>query len=256
MRYIEKRIYSGDFLEIEKYPATKNGRHVPSKENEYREAQKKMNEKNSLKKLIRLLHTNFTKADNFLTLTYAADKVPGDLNRAKRELVNFVRRLKWFCDKEKAVLKYISVTEKKWRTVNGNRICTYHHHLVVTGLSMDKIDKVWGERGYTKVSRIWFDENGVSGLARYLTKDKPDVAYHRRYNYSRNLKQPTIEKKDMKRLNIFKQPLPPKGYRIVTIDNGVNPFTGPYQNVLCVRENAAHIPKCKIFQKEGGFDDD
>ena len=92
----EKRIYSGKFLEIEIYPISKNERNKSRKRKlkESLNKQKNLNDKNARKHLRRLLNTNFTDKDIALHLTYDNENLPGSEEEAKRNVSNFLRRVK------------------------------------------------------------------------------------------------------------------------------------------------------------------
>ena len=96
MPYREKRIYSGKMLEVEIYPISlKEKRKSRSKKRkESKIKQKNLNEKNAKKHLVRLLNTNFTDKDISLTLTYDNKNLPKNEDEARRDVVNYIRRLK------------------------------------------------------------------------------------------------------------------------------------------------------------------
>lgn len=58
------------------------------------EMQKKLNQRNAERKLIRLLNTNFTKHDIRFDLTYSPENEPPTPEDAQRQLQNFLRRVK------------------------------------------------------------------------------------------------------------------------------------------------------------------
>ena len=223
---MQKIIYSGNYAEIEQYTVSSNMRrkHRGEKENISREAQIQLNNKNSKKKLTRLINTNFTKQDLFLTLTYKEDITE---LLAKKELAKFIRKVNTYRKKlGLTLLKYISVTETGEK---GHRVKRVHHHLVCSGMSIDELEKLWGN-GRTQSSRLEPDENGFEGLANYLLKE--DKGKHvKKWNQSKNLIKPRVVKKLLKRLNIYNQPKPLKGYKVVNVEVKDNIYFGFYRYI-------------------------
>ena len=95
MPYVKKMIYSGKLLEIENYPVSQKGNRIrTTKSNTSSNSQANLNEKNALKHLIRLVETNYTEDDMFITLSYKV--APESSAKLKKDFQNFLRRLK-FC---------------------------------------------------------------------------------------------------------------------------------------------------------------
>ncbi|MBB6622255.1 hypothetical protein H7E67_02320 [Clostridium gasigenes] len=196
MPYREKRIYSGDILEIEIYPISKIERKQrrKKKQKESQKKQKNLNDKNAKKHLIRLINTNFKKRDLHVTLTYNKNNLPKSEYEARKDVANFIRRLKCYIKKNGlGELKYIAVIEYKEST--GEKEIRLHHHLVINGIvDRDTIEEVW-KKGYANADRLKPDDFGFEALARYISKDPKG---QKRWTQSRNLKQPTIKVNDYK----------------------------------------------------------
>lgn len=164
IKYREKKFFCRQHLEVDVYPLRypqkgKRGKGKGTTPN----AQKALNNHNRIKKLTRLLNTNFTDRDLVVTLTY--DNNPGSEEEAEKELRNFLRRLKRFRRKNNLPeLKYIVTTEK------GSRKGRYHHHIVMSGgVLQEDIAQIWG-KGKIHSSPIHQDQRGLGGLARYISK--------------------------------------------------------------------------------------
>ena len=185
--YRERRIYSGDYLEIDIYPVFGKAGQRRKRYKPTSECQKRLNKKNTEMKLTRLMNTNFTEDDLRFDLTYSPENLPEDDDVAIKELRNFLRRLKRFRKKAGlSALKYIAVTEKSKKG-------RYHNHLVISGgVSIRDLAALWG-KGYTSAKPLQFDENGIEGLARYLVKEPIGSKF---YQASRNLEQPEVETRD------------------------------------------------------------
>ncbi|EOU1596819.1 hypothetical protein QYB28_002958 [Clostridium perfringens] len=197
MAWREKRIYSGDMLEIEIYPISiqEKNKSRSRKKRESSLGQRNLNEKNSKKNIVRLINTNFTEKDLGVTLTYKENELPESLEEAKKDVSNFIRRVKRYLKKNKLPdLKYISVVEYKEKRKN-NKAVRIHHHLIMSGdIGRDKLESLWN-KGRCNTYRLQSDDFGFEGIAKYMLKDPKG---NRRYSASRNLKKPVIKINDSK----------------------------------------------------------
>ncbi len=80
-KYARAEIKSGNQLEIEIYPSFRKQLPDMIKRFESTEARKSLNDRNSRKKLMRLVHENFYEGDYWMTLTY--EKKSKDVDEAK-----------------------------------------------------------------------------------------------------------------------------------------------------------------------------
>lgn len=232
MPYAEKRIISGPMLEIMQYPVTEKGRQLPRapKQHLSRKEQQALNEKNAIRDLNRRIMTNFTTRDLFVTLEYRKPVTP---EQAKRNINNFLRRARDALRKMGVELKYILIDEA------GRNGDNPHHHIIINNMAMELLETLWSNGDYNRYvgafSRLRFDESGVAGLARYLTKEvRPKGA--RRWTPSKNLKKPEEPPpKIVKRLNIYRPPKELKGYKMVESETTDNVFTGAYRYIRYMR---------------------
>ena len=180
-------IVCGDYMDGDIYPVYQPAGRRRSRCRPTSKIQEKLNQRNAKKKLIRIIHNNFGENDIALHLTFRPDRNPATLKEARRELRNFLGRLRRFYRKKGIVLKYIVVVEYGKR---GGRV---HFHLILTGgVDRDELEKLWGN-GYANSKRLQFDADGLTALANYITKDR--VTY-KRWSGSRNLIQPVPQVKD------------------------------------------------------------
>ena len=189
--YREKKYICGNYIDLQVYPVypVKKCRNRKNKYKPTSETQQKLNDENANKKLSRYINANFTNEDYMLTLTYADKYAPEDEQRAKKDIQNFLRRIKRQYSKKGIELKYIWVMEKSERT---GRI---HFHTVITGgIDRTELENVWGF-GFANTRALKFTENGVEGLVKYYTKDK---LLYRRFNASKNLIRPIERQNDNK----------------------------------------------------------
>lgn len=194
--YALKEIKAGDQLEVEIYPQFKSineippeGRSVIKRDNS--KAQRNLNDKNARKYVERLINANFGDGDLWITLTYDDDHIPpdGDIDAAVRNMQKYIRRVNY--QRKKRGLqkcKYVYVTE-----YNENAGIRWHHHLVMDGaLDMDTVEECWGQSSRNEVRRLQKDQNGLSGMANYIVKEKKRIRSEKRWNSSQGLIDPKI----------------------------------------------------------------
>ena len=182
----EQKYICGDYMDIDIYPVfqfrgKRRGKCRPTSD-----IQKRLNQRRAEKRLVRLVHLNFTEDDIALHLTY--DEEPSSAKDALRVLYNFLQRVKRARKKAGLCpLKYITATEQ------GKKSGRIHHHVIMNGgLSRDQIERIWA-LGFANAKRLQFGPNGIIGLAHYITKG--NILY-RRFNTSKNLEQPEAITKD------------------------------------------------------------
>lgn len=185
--FIRETVYiCGDYMDAEIYPVFQPAGKRRKKCKPTSEVQTRVNQRNAEKKITRLIHENFNRKDIAMHLTY--DIQPESKERAQRDLYNYIRRVNRA--REKAGLlptKYISCTEI------GGRGGRFHHHIIMSGgLDRDMLEQLWG-KGFANSKRLQFGEDGVTGLAHYIVKDKQ---FFKRWNASRNLIQPAPMTRD------------------------------------------------------------
>ena len=186
--YATKEIRSGEQLEVEIYPefTKQQEKEIPTEgmKKKQRQAQRNLNEKNSRKQCERIINANFGDRDIWATFTYTDDEMPDTMEQAERDMKNYIRRLNY--QRKKQGLKnvrYVYVTEcsDKGR---------FHHHIVLDGdMSMDTVEETWKLGRRNQVRRLDKDENGLTGMAKYITKEKKAKS-QKKWKASKGLKQP------------------------------------------------------------------
>ncbi len=178
----QKYVCGKNYIDIQIFPVYPTaGKMRKVKRKPSSETQARLNEENAKKKLSRLVHTNFTKKDIALTLTYDEDKLPADVDFAKKDIQNFMRRLKRLYKKIKINIKYIWVLEES----ASGRI---HFHVFASGgADRTEIENLW-QKGYANSKSLRFTKDGVEGLVIYSLKSKPLT--YRRWSCSKNLEKP------------------------------------------------------------------
>lgn len=196
VKYRTKTIKSGNIVECEIYPIwdTRSAYSRAKKTKESRDAQKRLNAKNTLKKAIRLVNANFTDNDYWATFTYKDDKLPKSVEQAEREMAKFIRRLRDYAAKHNFPdLKYFYTTE--FNDDPSRKKIRVHHNLIFNFPDRDIAEELWRNGGRNSIRRLVADDNGYEGLVRYILKDPRGS---KSYVTSRNLKKPQITVADCK----------------------------------------------------------
>lgn len=194
MVYALKEIAAGEQLEIEIYPQFTRKEDIPVEgriKQDNSRAQKNLNDKNARKYIERLINQNFNDGDIWITLTYDDVHLPpdGDIDAAIKNMQKYISRINY--QRRKRSLpnaKYIYVTE-----YDPDAEIRWHHHMVMDGaLDMDTVESCWKQSSRNEVRKLRKDENGLSGLANYIVKEKDRIKSERRWNSSKGLKKPDI----------------------------------------------------------------
>ncbi len=266
MPYREKRILSGDYLEVEIYfisdKERKASRKDKRKESSYK--QKNLNEKNSRKWFKRLFYSNFTDKDISIHLTYAPEYLPKSYEEARKNEENYIRRLNSY---RKRIglpkIKYLSVIE--YHTPDGmdkRKRIRIHHHIIMSGMDRDAAEKLW-RKGRANADRLKADANGYEGIANYLMKD-PQGA--KRWRQSKNLKKPDIHINDFKYSKkkteqlamfiddraLFEKEYP--GFTYIECKSSVNDITASRQIYIKMRKRPEEQKEGGTYVKRAKFD--
>ena len=221
MPYVEKRIYSGDILEVERYSVTKGGRPRGSRNAEQPgKDQAELNSVQSWRLLFRMLNCNFSRdaGDMCITLRFAEMVTRAEANR---EYAAFLRRVRNARQRmELEPLRYICVRESQ----SGRE----HAHVIVNaGIPFEMLSQMW-KPGTLWCSRL-DDTNNYKELARYLTNQhkprkgsdsqenakEPHRKHQRSWTCSRNLQKPIVKKRPCRPVTLNTMPRAPKGYELL-----------------------------------------
>lgn len=163
MAYIKETVWTGDVIEVTKTMAVnlskrsrRNPKSYPSPERVI-----KSNERKAEKKLRWLLNTNFGPGDLHCVLTYGVDEEAPGVEEARKELANFLRRMKREYKKQGKEMKAVYVTEYKAKRI--------HHHVILNDIDTKIIQKQW-KKGRTHDTRL-DDGKDYERLAAYLIKE-------------------------------------------------------------------------------------
>lgn len=186
-----KTIRAGNQIEVEAVPVWST---APTglQAKKSREAIRRANAENARKRFERKMNNNFTDEDYRIDLTYADASLP-DARQARLDVSNYLRRVKYACQKRGLPApQYMGVSEGKRE---GSRQKRIHHHLVLScGLARSELESIW-KKGRVRADHLQADRFGYTALARYMMKE-PEGA--KRYFCSRNLTVPIITTSDTK----------------------------------------------------------
>ncbi|MGG7200729.1 rolling circle replication-associated protein [Clostridium butyricum] len=185
--YYRRRITSGNMVELEIYPIWKCKHDIPRRKDraESKESQKNLNNKNSKKKVVRLVNANFGKDDLYITLTYTDGYIPNE-EQARKDMQNYIKRLKYYRKKNGLEdLKYIYSIGYENEPKKSKKV-RIHHHLIINKMDRDIVEDIWG-KGRADCKRLKPDDFELTGVAKYIASQGPE-----RWSASRNLKKPNI----------------------------------------------------------------
>lgn len=200
--YRVKTIKAGPILEMKAYPfwhAPQPGEKRKKQGRDSSKSQNNLNDRNAREHVARLINTNFREfVDLWLHLTYGDSKRPSSPEIAKKDMTNYIRRLKNWLKKQPEYknfkLKYLYVTEH----TDGAKEVRAHHHMVTNFPDRDVAERIWTGGKRANARRLQADRNsGFEALARYITKEKKSKTT-KRYTPSRNLKPPIVTVSDTK----------------------------------------------------------
>lgn len=194
--YALKEIKAGDQFEVEIYPQFNTMAEVPKegqkvvKDNS--RAQSNLNDKNARKYVERKINANFGDGDIWMTVTYDDGHLPpdGDLDAAYKDMKKFINRVN-YQRKKKGLpkAKWIYVTE-----YDQKADIRWHHHIIMDGaLDMDTVEQCWKNGRRNEVRKLQKDDNGLSGLANYIVKQKDRLKSEKRWHCSKGLLNPDIK---------------------------------------------------------------
>lgn len=229
-----------------------------------KEQMEKVNQKNREKKMRRLIKANFSEGDLWCTLKYPAG-TRKDIQSVKKDLDNFLRRLKRKYTKLEEDMKYI------YRMEVGAMGGVHIHMLLnrIPGHDTDIMIKDAWKDGYVNY-RSAYETGGFQQLAEYIVK-RPEEGTEEydqltlfaqeeqkdllKVSTSRNLVRPEPERHFYSRRTVRKLlengPVPEEGYNIIkdSICIYENPFTG-YTHMQYIEERRKNV-STKTYAKQG-----
>lgn len=178
-------------LESMVYPSFTQKEDMPKtdRKRETSPSQTNLNDKNARRYLVRLANINFGKGDLWATFGWNDDCMPENTEAAKKDVVNFIRRINRKRKKmglENTKYIYIIAVDEYTRP---------HFHILLSGdgIDRDELESMWGKCDRPNTKRITPDDNFLlTGMATYITQNPHGT---KRWCPSKNLKKPEEPKR-------------------------------------------------------------
>ena len=175
-----------EIAEVMIYPSFYNRADMPhtKKKRETKPSQRNLNDKNARRYVIRLANINFGSGDIWATFGWDDRYIPEDIERAKKDVTNFIKRVNRKRKKRGFDnMKYIYVLAVDDYT-------RPHFHILMSGdgVDRDELEAMWGKCKRPNTRRVKPDEDfGITGLATYISQNPHGT---KRWCSSKNLKKP------------------------------------------------------------------
>ena len=194
MHIVERRIYAGSTLEIQRYlTETVRGERHPGPNPRFRTPEERQDfmVARSRRKFERLVNENFTPAGFYCTLTFDKDNECHTVDETNYLRGLYTRRVK----RKYPDAKMVSVIGR------GKNTDRYHVHMIIEGVPDDYIRKQWTYGSVTRVDPLrehnYYDgvDHGrdYTALADYLINHWTPEQGQRKWKATRNLRQPEVE---------------------------------------------------------------
>ncbi len=162
-----------------------------------REAQVRVNQMRRKRYVTRLINLNFDHRSVMLELDYDPGHYTDSMEEAKREIRNYIRRIKRLYEKMIAEERTLRGDKERdteefgyvYTTERGEESGRVHHHLIVKGgLTKEQLLGAWGKSKRCQAEYLEFSENGYTDLACYYAKR--NEPFERCFTCSQNLIRP------------------------------------------------------------------
>lgn len=207
-----RTVKAGPMVYVDCYPvwdtAHARAANTEAKKEAHAKAQKRLDAKRRELKVEQLTNANFGAQDLILTMEYPLNRQPESGEKAKADIVNYLRRVNYARTKRGLPpLRYIYVTEWTQSEKYGLR---WHHHVIMSGdgMTREEVEEKWTSRhkGFCNTRRAQPNERHLCGFAKYLVQNKLEregrnpqgKAKGRTWGHSRGLKLPTESVADKK----------------------------------------------------------
>lgn len=216
----EKQTKSGRLLEVDFYPVWNDGRKIPERAPKNKRStveQEKYNRQQAIKNIVRKINANFDTGDVWMHPTYDPAKAPQTETQARRDISNYIRRVKTKRNSEvkriqrlfehnptdnrlktqfkklQEPLRYVGVIEQQiYKSGPLKGRCNWHFHLFMTGgVDRDILEDMWPLGMRTNVDRFQPEKFGPETAAKYMAKSPKGS---RKFFCSKNLEKPKVPK--------------------------------------------------------------
>lgn len=147
------------------------------------------NEKSSIRRLARIINTNFDAGDLWITLKYSDDRLPSDKVAAKKCVAKFLRNVSRAYKKQTGTkLRYILCTSDN--SSKNDAPARLHHHLAMDRAAYELICKYWPQDEVNY--RVLDGRKDHTDLAQYILKNASKEANEKAWSTSRGLDKPIV----------------------------------------------------------------
>lgn len=213
-------IRSGDVIEQEVYNVSDRSpnprRAEPKPVIKTPEEREMFNIRQSLKRFIRVVNTNFNCKSLYATLTFDDAHLPPDYAAAKRIRDNYIRRLQY------AYPKLIAVIVMG----RGKFTKRLHMHMLIAGVDEQTVRKKWKQGSIVRIENLrehnFYGDvdhgQDYTGLATYLFKHWTPEQGGKRWKPTKTVQQPDRRRPTLpkRHYSLDKPPLTPKGFMLVS----------------------------------------
>ena len=145
-----RTVKAGPMVYVDCYPvwdtAHARAANTEAKKEAHAKAQKRLDAKRRELKVEQLTNANFGAQDLILTMEYPLNRQPESGEKAKADIVNYLRRVNYARTKRGLLpLRYIYVTEWTQSEKYGLR---WHHHVIMSGdgMTREEVEEKWTSR--------------------------------------------------------------------------------------------------------------
>ena len=205
-----KKYITGDYMEIEVFNVSPKKRSYKraQKVKESTPAQKKLNDKKSHRRFVRLVNSNFGKKDLTGELKISDEHINATRDELLHEFKLFIERVRRLWRKEfgDKPFKYIYVISNHKGDDTDSEARPHIHFFMSGGLPREAIEDKW-KWGFSNIDRLQMNEYGATGKALYMARQSRS---QRSWSGSNNLIQPSpivsdraISKRQMEKIVSF-----------------------------------------------------
>lgn len=199
-----------DSVEIEEHHTARYGAQGEKRQKRKKPTQEQIqrnNQRNRLKRIRRMAKWNWQEGDPFLTLTYARGRRPETIQEARKQVTEFLRKLRRAYKKQGTPLKYLYLIEQ------GSKGGIHCHMLINRIRDYDMLVSKYWPYGGTHPEPVR-DEESLEKVASYLAKTPEDDNRMKQYiwSHSRGLVEHKPKKEIMRRSTFRDAPQIPRGF--------------------------------------------
>lgn len=218
MPHIERVVYAGKVMEIEKYHCSRydcKGEKRRKKENTSIDAQQKVNIRQSTQNLRWKLNCNFVDGDLWVEFDYRKELRPANSMEMQEHMTEFLKQLRKEYAKQGVKLKYVYCKEL------GPRGGSHIHMVMNYCEGITRILRRCWTKGGIHIDPL-YSNGDYSQIAEYMHKyadktvETEGKQIGKRYYSSKGMKMPKITRRIVRSVNTFQEtPRERKGYYLI-----------------------------------------